>query len=326
MAVAQKTRAGTRAPADAWEEHLLQPTAPFVLASGETLADAGVRARHYGDAAAPLVIVMGGISATRRLAGEGGWWGDIVAPGGGVDLQRYSALGIDFAPNDDVRVRISPDDQARLVLAALDGLGVTRAHAFIGASYGGAVGLALAARAPERLERLCVISAAAEPAPLGSAWRGVQRRMVEIARQHGAAAEGLSLARQLAMISYRSAEEFAQRFDRRLDERGQSDLDRYLVARGEAFVEAMGAERWLSLSEAIDRTDIDPARVAIPTTLVACASDQLAPLAQMEALSRQLPQLTGFRVIRSLYGHDAFLKEPAQIGRILRRFLDEAGS
>ena len=65
------------------------------------------------------------------------------------------------------------------------------------------------------------------------------------------------------------------------------------------------------------------AGLSVPTTLLACSSDQLVPLAQMEDLSRRLPRLAGFHVIRSMYGHDAFLKEPAQISRALRRFLDE---
>jgi homoserine O-acetyltransferase len=297
----------------------------FALASGQSLRDARVRVRRYGAPGAPVVIAMGGISASRALAGEGGWWSEIVAPGAGVDLHRYAGLGFDFAPSGAERVAIAPDDQARLVLAALDRLGIERAHAFVGASYGGCVGLALAARAPERLARLCVISAAHEPAPLASAWRGVQRRIVEFAAAHGAEADGLSLARQLAMITYRSGEEFAQRFERKLHENKQSDLDAYLLARGHAFTDRMSAERWLSLSEALDRAHVDPGAIEVPTTLVACSSDQLVPLAQMEELSRRLPKLASFQVIRSLYGHDAFLKEPVQIGRILRRFLEEAG-
>lgn len=46
----------------------------------------------------------------------------------------------------------------------------------------------------------------------------------------------------------------------------------------------------------------------------------------MEDLSRRLPRLAAFHVLTSLYGHDAFLKEPAQISRALKRFLDEAGN
>lgn len=298
----------------------------FQLESGQPLEQARVHMRLHGAVEAPKIMVLGGISATRRLTGGDGWWPEIVGAGAGIDTDRFCALGVDFAPEDDVLAPISPADQARLIELALDRLGVERLHGFVGASYGGMVGLALAQRAPQRVGRLCVISAAHEPAPLASAWRGVQRRIVEFALASGDVGKGLSLARQLAMISYRSAQEFETRFDRGLDESNRSELDRYLCARGDAFSASMPPRRWLSLSSAIDRTKVDPARVLVPTTLVACSSDQLAPLAQMEDFSRRLPRLTAFHVLNSIYGHDAFLKEPGQISRVLRRFLNEAAN
>lgn len=307
-------------------DHTFHLPSPFRLESGDTLDAPAIHVRLHGPASAPKVLALGGISATRRLNGAGGWWGDIVGPGAAIDTTRFCALGIDFAPDGDTLVRISPTDQARLIEFALDELGIEQMHAVIGASYGGMVGLALAQAAPRRLGNLCVISTAHQPSPLGAAWRGVQRRIVEFAQAQGDVGAGLSLARQLAMITYRSAEEFETRFDRKLGADNASDLDRYLAARGEAFCAAMGARRWLSLSSSIDRADIDPAAVQIPTTLIACTSDQLAPLSQMEDLSRRLPRLAAFHVLTSLYGHDAFLKEPAQISRALKRFLDEAGN
>lgn len=269
-----------------------------------------------------MVIALGGISSGRILCGAGGWWGDIVGKGAAIDLERYCALGFDFAPGGDQRVRISPDDQARLIEIALGQLGIDRVHALVGASYGGMVGLALAQRAPHLLQRLCVISATHEPAPLASAWRGVQRRIVEFAIAEDKPAEGLSLARQLAMITYRSSAEFEQRFARNLDEGGRSDLDAYLVARGEAYIDVMAPRRWLSLSESIDRCRVTPEAVPVPTTLVACTSDQIAPLADMEILAQRLPQCTGLHTLNSIYGHDAFLKEPEQLGPIIAESLE----
>ncbi len=307
-------------------DHTLRAPAPFRLDSGDSLAAPTVRVRLHGPASAPKVLALGGISATRRLGGADGWWGDIVGPGAAIDTNRFCALGIDFAPDEDELLRISPTDQARLIEITLDELGIGQVHAMVGASYGGMVGLALGQIAPRRLKRLCVISAAHQASPLGAAWRGVQRRIVEFAQAHGETSAGLSLARQLAMITYRSADEFEARFDRKLGPDNSSDLDRYLASRGEAFCAAMPPKRWLSLSGAIDRAAIDPSAVHVPTTLIACTSDQLAPLSQMEELSRRLPKLAAFHVLTSLYGHDAFLKESAQISRALRRFLDEASN
>src|SRR5262245_16855090 len=226
-------------PSADWEDVFAPIPAGFRLASGDALGDEAVPVRLHGARHGPVVAVLGGISAGRHVAGEEGWWSALVRRGGPVDLQRFCVLGVDFAPLADRRVRISPGDQARLIEVAMAHLGVARLYAFVGASYGGMVGLALAERAPERVARLCVISACSGPSALGLAWRGVQRRMVEFGLRRGDGAGGLALARQLAMTTYRSAEEFDARFGAGLDEEGLGEVDRYLVARGEAYAAAV---------------------------------------------------------------------------------------
>lgn len=298
--------------------------APFHLDSGDVLEDGGVLLSRFGVRDAPQVVVLGGISSGRRVCGDAGWWADFVGPRAGIDLTRFGVIGLDFAPLDDQRVRIAPHDQARLLGLALDGIGVRRLHAFVGASYGAMVGLAFAALSPERLERLCVISSAHRPSAQSLGWRGVQRRIVEFGLSHGDGATALSLARQLAMITYRSAEELETRFGAGVDSDGRGDLDRYLIARGDAYVGVITPQRWLSLSEAIDRFSIDPADVGVPTTLVGCPTDQLVPLADMQELARRLPRLQDFHILPSLHGHDAFLKETAGLTPILRTFLEGA--
>ncbi|MBL8542944.1 MAG: homoserine O-succinyltransferase [Hyphomonadaceae bacterium] len=294
----------------------------FKLASGDVLEDGEILARLQGAAGAPAVVVLGGISAGRKPAGDGGWWRDIVGEGAAIDLKRYQVLGLEFAPLNDQRVRITPDDQARLIEYALDALGIERLHAFVGASYGGMVGLAFAARAPSRLERLCVICAAHRPASLGGAWRGIQRRIVEFGLAHGDGDAGLALARQLAMTTYRSPEEFEHRFAPGVDAQGAGAADGYLIARGEAYPKVIPPKRWLSLSEAIDRHDVEPERVSVPTTLAACTSDQLVPLAEMQDLATRLPRLTGFHTLSSIYGHDAFLKEVDAVSAVVSAALE----
>lgn len=298
--------------------------AEFVLASADRLEDRHVRVRLVGAADAPVVAVLGGISAGRNVCGDGGWWNELAGDGAAIDLGRFRVLGVDFAPAVDQRVRVTPDDQARLLEIALDALGIAQLRAFVGASYGGMVGLALAARAPGRVRQLCVISASHRPSALGAAWRGVQRRIVEYGLANGDGAGGLALARQLAMTTYRSAEEFDERFGVGLDGEGRGPVDEYLEARGRAYPKTMAPERWLSLSEAIDRHNVQPSRVHVPVTLVACTSDLLVPQADIEALANALPRLQALHVISSLYGHDAFLKEAAQIGAIVSTVL-EAG-
>jgi homoserine O-acetyltransferase/O-succinyltransferase len=296
----------------------------FRLEDGARLCDTHIALRRFGRKDGPIVFAAGGISADKNICGEGGWWTSIAGPHRGIDTERCSLFGFDFAPNDAARVSMSPRTQARLLEIALDHLKIERIDAFIGASYGGMTGLAFAALAPKRIQRLCVISAAHRPAPLAQAWRGVQRRTVEFAIEQGKPAEGLALARQLAMTTYRSAAEFRERFHGLLAKDGHSDIDRYLIARGAVYAKDVSPERWLSLSEAIDRTMVTPEAIEAETTLIACPDDQLVPFADVVELAKRAPNFKALHALPSIYGHDAFLKEPGRLAPMLKAFLGSA--
>lgn len=313
-----------RRSAAPFEEELALPIpSGFRLAIGDVLPDTHVLVRRCGARDGPVVLALGGISAGRDVCGDAGWWRETFVDHGAVDLDRFSVLGLDFAPVSDARVRLAPVDQARLIEAALDALSVEKLHALVGASYGGLVGLALAAQSPARVERLCVISAAHRQAAQSLAWRGVQRRIVEFGLERGDAEAGLSLARQLAMITYRTPDEFEARFGAGVDEAGIGEVDRYLRSRGNAYTQVAATRRWLTLSEAIDRAAVDPASVSPRTTVIASPDDQLVPIGIMKELAERLPNLRAFHTLPSLYGHDAFLKEPARLAPLISQCLED---
>jgi len=97
------------------------------LEHGDVLENDLVQGRLYGPKHAPLIVIPGGISASRFVAdgvdgkdGSGGWWSDIVYPGGPIDLNRVQVLGLDCAPgaNDTKqRLTITIDDDALEVWA-----------------------------------------------------------------------------------------------------------------------------------------------------------------------------------------------------------------
>jgi homoserine O-acetyltransferase len=95
-------------------------------------------------------------------------------------------------------------------------------------------------------------------------------------------------------------------------------VEDYLDARGEAFAERFDAPAYRCLSLAIDLHRVEPERIATPATLVAVDSDQLVPPEQVRDLASRLAGPVELHEVSSLYGHDAFLKEVAAIGPILR--------
>ena len=288
----------------------------FRLESGQRLTATQVVGRLHG-ASGPLVVVAGGISSDRFATR---WWPWAVKAGGPIDLDRVRVLGFDLLPGrENPGVTITTTDQARLLALLLDALGEPRIDAWIGASYGGCIGLAFAAAFPERLGELAVISAAHRAHPAATAVRGVQRRLLAFARDCGREAEGLALARQLAMTTYRTAEEFALRFGPTAPaEAGQPyPVCDYLIARGAAYAGATCADRWISLSDSLDRHRVDPRGVRCPITVIGVSSDTLVPIEDSRELARLAPNLRRLVEVRSVFGHDAFLKEREQIGRLL---------
>lgn len=289
----------------------------FRLESGQRLAARAVSGRLYGPRHGPLAVVAGGISADRRAAH---WWSWAVRPDGPVDLDRLRVLAFDWAPGaEDGSVTITTTDQARLLAILLDGLGEPRLDAFVGASYGGCVGLAFAAAFPERIGSLTVLSAPHRAHPAATAWRGVQRRLLAFARDCGREAEGIALARQLAMTTYRTAEEFGWRFapaPPAAAGRPYPVCD-YLIARGEAYAGTTSVDRWIALSDSLDRHFVRPEAVLCPLTVVGFRSDRLVPIEDLRELALRAPNLRRLEEAHSIFGHDAFLKEREFVGRLL---------
>ena len=310
---------------------------PWTLHYGDRLDSARVGYRLIGPPDAPIVAALGGISGHRFVAapkGEG-WWHALVGPGLALDTMRYRVLGIDYlggrgnstrAPDGGTFPPLSAYDQAAALRQVLHHLGIRALHAIVGSSYGGMVALSFAERHPDVVGRIVVMGAAERPQPLSTAWRSVQRQIVRDALARGDGAEGLKLARAMAMTTYRSAAELALRFGGepvREAVRFRFPVEEYLFARGEDYVQHYRPESFLSLSESIDLHRLDAAAIATPATLIAVREDQLVPLADMQALARRLQGPAQLVEINSIYGHDAFLTEGAVLKPIVANALTE---
>lgn len=284
---------------------------------------------------APVIVALGGISATRHVTATGGdgspgWWENVVGAGRAIDTTKYRVLSLDYldagpADNGNTASTVSTHDQADALAALLDALGIQRVHAIVGASYGGMVALAFAERYGARVERLIAISAAHESHPMSTGIRAVQRRIVKLGLETGRAQDALALARALAMTTYRSAREFAVRFgsDPEADADGSATfpVESYLLHHGEKFARDWRPERFLALSLSADLHHVDPRRIYTPTVLVAVDGDTVVPGEQMEELATQLAAPHRLVHLAAITGHDAFLAEPAKIGPILHHAL-----
>lgn len=290
----------------------------------------------HGPADARPVVVLGGISAGCHLAPAAsdprdGWWPGVVGKGRVLDPRCHRLIGLDYlggeTPGGDLLRPVTTRDQARALAAVLRELGTPRV-ALAGASYGGMVALAFAELFSERVSRLVVLCAAHRSHPMATAWRSLQRDLVDLGAKAGRTAEGLSLARSLAMTTYRSAE-FEERFSskplaiaesraRGIASRPRFGVTDYLRARGADFVRGFDPERFLCLSESIDLHSTSPAALPPSALLVSVDTDVLVPPWLVERLVQEGGGFATHATLASPFGHDAFLKEVEFVSAFLR--------
>ena len=332
-------------PAGSTTPHVPATTRPHVRACRVEVAvrldlrhagprEVTLRAEILGDPSLPTVFVAGGISAGRHVAASAafdhpGWWDAQVGASHALDPRVRCIVAIDWLGADgQIDAPIDPADQADAIAALLDELRIARLAAFVGSSYGAMVGLQFAARHGSRLGRLIAISGTHRAHPYASAWRALQRRAVALGALQCDETHGLALARQLAILSYRTPQEFDGRFDaaRVVNGRVRVGAEDYLDHCSAKFVAATTATGFLRLSESIDLQDVRPESIDVPATVVAVVQDRLMPLSDARALVRRLRGPARLRVLQSRYGHDAFLKEHAAIAAILSACLDDAAT
>jgi homoserine dehydrogenase len=291
---------------------------------------------------APVVIVVGGITASPFPFGDPAsateaWWPALQAPDL-VDPSTATVLcpawpgnGSTWRGFDDGAIApLSALGLADLIAAWLDGLGVTQAVTYVGASLGGLVGIAFAVRHAERCARLVTISAGLRPDGWGTATRHVQRELVRDGLRTGDVATGMIRARQLGMLTYRGRDELDTRFGVLVPGLDRPPVAAYLDHHGERFAARFPVRTFLLLSEAIDRSHfgVDQAalrdqlaRVTADVLVVGVPGDLVFPFPLQHELYREL-QAVGAACslwkLDSEYGHDAFLADQDRLAALLR--------
>ena len=318
--------------ADALVAHIQLAEVPLPLATSFT---------DTGPADAPLVVVLGGISAHRHALDAGttrGWWRTQVGRGLAIDTTRWRVVSLDWIGGPEAPLPLAaqtiipgPDVQAQAVLAVLDRLQVAQAHAVVGASFGGGVALALAARAPERFTRVITLCAAARSSARTRAFRHLQREAMALGRAAGTPHAGVALARALALMTYRTADELEQRFSvaedselRPSEQTSRTELALWLGHHGESFARRFDSHAFEAISHGLDQpalTEAELVRLKLPLHAFAVREDELVPLSAIQRLTSLAPKST-LVVHSSLYGHDAFLKDTAPVATFLRDALN----
>ncbi len=321
----------------------------FELGSGVLLPRLRIGYRHDGPPPehAPQILVVHALTGSADAAGD--WWEPLIGPGRALDTDRYGVLcanllggryGTTGPTSTDPRTggpygrtfpAVSTADQARAQWRLLDTLGVSELGLVLGGSLGGMVALEAAVHRPTAVAHVMPIAAPAATGPLAIAWNHIQ---IELIDRLGA--DGLALARQLAMTTYRSEVDFDDRFGRSMGPDGIPSIVSYLDHQGAKLVERFDPDTYRTLAGAMDRHDIGAGRgglvgaferlasLGVRLTGVGIEGDILYGPGQVGGDVR-LAESTGvaaeYREISSSKGHDAFLVEWDQLEAMVREAL-----
>ena len=336
MSVSDPTASGSPVRHEVRRDHM--------RVEGHALADVELAGYLLGQplGAAPVAIVIGGITASPfpfgdRASGAEAWWPALAAEGL-IDPARMTILcpcwpgnGSTWRGFDDGALPpLSALGLADLIAAWLDGLGCTTPVTYVGASLGGLVGIAFAARHAARCRRLITISAGLRPDGWGTATRHLQRELVRDGQRTGDVATGMIRARQLGMLTYRGRDELDTRFGALVPELDRPPVAAYLDHHGSRFAARFPVRTFLLLSEAIDRSHFgtdrvtlraELARVTAEVLVVGVPGDLLFPFPLQHELYREL-QAVGATCslwkLDSEFGHDAFLADQVRLAVLLR--------
>jgi homoserine O-acetyltransferase/O-succinyltransferase len=232
----------------------------FTLESGAVLPDLVVAYRHDG---VPIgegrqILVVHALTGSADAAGD--WWAPLIGPGQILDTEKFGVicmnlLGSRYGTTGPISrnaatgktygrsfPRVTVRDQARAQWRLLDALGITKLALAVGGSLGGMVALEVALERPGEISRVVPIAAPARIGQLAVAWDHIQLEMID-----KLGLDGLDLARQLAMTTYRSEIDFEKRFTGRVEPDGAPSIVSYLRHQGRKLLERFDEETYATL-------------------------------------------------------------------------------
>jgi homoserine O-acetyltransferase len=344
----------------------------LALEFGGRLADLTVAYEQWGTLNSERsngILVLHALTGDSHASGPAGpghpgtgWWDGLIGPGLALDTDRYFVVcpnvlggcqgttgpasrapdGVAYGSRFPI-ITIRDQVSAEAVLA--DALDIGEWACVVGGSMGAMRVLEWCVGYPERVRRAVVLAVGAAATAEQIALCSLQIRAIRNDPEFAGGdyytkgaypVDGLSLARGIGQVTYRTAHELQGRFGRSAQAEedplkgGRFAVESYLQHHGDKLVERFDPNSYIVLSEAMNHHDVGRGRggleralnrVQAEMTVAGIESDRLYPLELQEELGRLLPGGRSVAVVQSAYGHDGFLLEIEQIGALIRSAL-----
>jgi len=279
---------------------------------------------------APVVLVNHSLTGDADVAGENGWWSELIGDGKVIDTHQYTILAFNF-PGNGVDNNLIENyehlvlrDIAYLFKAALDELGIDKLYAAIGGSIGGALVWEMGASFPELIENLIPVACDWKTSSWVLANTLLQDRILHSSKNP------LQDARIHAMMCYRTPESFKERFGRSIhQEKEIFNIDSWLLYHGEKLNNRFQLQSYKLMNHLLRTIDITEERGSFEEVasqikgsihLISIDTDLFFTDAEnRETYSRLIERKVNlhYHTISAGHGHDAFLIEYDQLNSML---------
>mmetsp|Transcript_8493 Transcript_8493/g.10201 ORF Transcript_8493/g.10201 Transcript_8493/m.10201 type:complete len:381 (-) Transcript_8493:759-1901(-) len=335
----------------------------YKLEQGTILEKVPIRYKTFGTLNAARSNCMVVCHALTGNASLDSWWGGMMGKGKPFDDTKFYIVcanvlgscygtcgpttinsktgckyGVDFP---DVTVRDSVGLHMKLLKEHLK---VQSIACVVGGSLGGMQTLEWALLGQEYVKSIIVMSCGPNLHPWQLGLSEVQRQAIYADpnwnggsyKESNPPNAGLSVARQVAMISYRSHAGYGQKFGRSQvrDDAGNGqaryfEVERYLRYQGKSFLSRFDALSYVKVTRMMDTHDVGRGRggtvaalrmIRQPSLIISISSDALYPVAEQKELSDGIP-LSEWHVLESDNGHDGFLLDQHLIEPLCLEFL-----
>ncbi|SFS54068.1 bifunctional aspartate kinase/homoserine dehydrogenase I [Lutibacter maritimus] len=284
---------------------------------------------------APVVLVNHALTGNSDVAGENGWWCDLVGGNKVIDANKYTVLSFNIPGNgfDGFVIENYKDfvarDIAKIFLIGLQELKLKELFALIGGSLGGGIAWEMAVLNPTITKHLITIA---------TDWKSTDWLIANCQIQEQFLSNSCNPvhdARMHAMLCYRTPESFKERFQRSKNEELEIfNVESWLLHHGKKLQERFQLSAYKLMNQLLRTIDVTKGREATILDsikanihIVGVDSDLFFTAEENRETHKHLaltnPKVT-YNEINSVHGHDAFLMEYQQLSKIIEPIFNQS--
>jgi len=284
---------------------------------------------------APIILVNHALTGNSNVAGHNGWWIDLVGENKVIDTKQYTILSFNIPGNgyDGFVIENYKDFQARdvanIFFLGLKALKINSLFALIGGSLGGGIAWEMAVINPRITQHLIVIA---------TDWKSTDWLIANCQIQEQFlmnSSNPVHDARMHAMLCYRTPESFKSRFQRSKKNNSEVfNVESWLLHHGEKLQERFQLSAYKLMNQLLRSIDVIKGRnegvldtIQANIHIIGVDSDLFFTAEENKETHKQLalthPNVT-YSEINSVHGHDAFLMEYKQLGKIINPIFNKS--